>query len=103
MGDGYSGFAEGKNNPAMQDVHNVGPIPQGTYEIGEPFDTETHGPYVLRLMPTGPTNTFGRAGFLIHGDSVKAPGTASEGCIVLPRVVRDAVAKSGDNELKVIA
>ncbi len=26
---GYSGFDEGKNNPAMQAIHDVGPIPQG--------------------------------------------------------------------------
>jgi hypothetical protein len=29
---GYSGAGDGKNNPAFQRVHNVGPIPQGNVE-----------------------------------------------------------------------
>ena len=33
---GYSGHGEGKNNPAMQKVPNVGPIPVGKYTIGQP-------------------------------------------------------------------
>jgi len=58
---GYSGNAEGKNNPAMQDVHNVGPIPQGDWTVtGPPVDTTTHGPYVLKLNPASETQTFGR-------------------------------------------
>ena len=51
-GTGYSGFDNGKNNPAMQAVSNVGPIPQGSWTIvGPPFNSPDHGPYVLRLEP----------------------------------------------------
>lgn len=99
---GYSGAGEGKNNPAFEQVPNVGPIPRGTYEISPPFDTETHGPFVMRLLPVGPTYTFGRSGFLMHGDSVHAPGTASEGCVIMPRPIRERVASSQDNQLTVI-
>src|ERR1043166_9162735 len=35
---GYSGHAEGKNNPALQDHANLGPIPCGTYTVTAPFD-----------------------------------------------------------------
>ncbi len=103
IGHGYSGHGEGKDNPLLQDVANVGPIPQGIYSIGDPFDTETHGPFVLRLQPIGATNTHGRRGFLIHGDSIIKPGTASEGCIIMPRIVRETIASSEDKDLTVTA
>ncbi len=102
-GAGYSGFAEGKNNPAMQGIHDVGPIPVGSYQIGPPHDTPSHGPFVLALTPSAETNTFGRSGFLIHGDSVSNPGTASHGCIILPRALRQAIWDSGDHQIEVVA
>lgn len=101
VAEGYSGAGDGKNNPAMQDVPNVGPLPRGSYTIGEPSDTKTHGPYVLHLTPDPANEMFGRSGFLIHGDSVVHPGTASEGCIILPRKVREQVWDSGDRDLEV--
>lgn len=98
---GYSGFEAGKNNPAMQGEANVGPIPKGRYSIGERFDSETHGPIVMRLTPAEGTDTFGRSGFLIHGDSLRNPGEASHGCLILPRPVRIAIAQSADKSLEV--
>ena len=101
---GYSGAGLGKNNPEMQTVHNVGPIPQGDWTIaGPPINTPSHGPCVLKLEPAPSTNTFGRDGFLMHGDSVNSPGTASQGCIILPRSVREQVWNSGDTKLEVMA
>lgn len=98
---GYSGAGEGKNNPAAQETHNVGPIPRGNYTISGPHDTVTHGPYVLPLTPDPANEMFGRSAFLIHGDSVVHPGTASEGCIIMPRAVREQVWASGDTSLTV--
>jgi hypothetical protein len=46
---------------------------------------------------------FGRDGFLIHGDSVEHPGTASHGCIIMSRAIREAIAQSDDHELNVVA
>lgn len=100
---GYSGLGPGKNNTQKQSVPNVGPIPMGVWEIGTPRDTETHGPYVLPLTPDHETDTFGRSGFLCHGDSVKAPGTASHGCIIMPRTVREQIWHSGDHKLQVVS
>ena len=100
---GYSGGGEGKNDPSMQAVENVGPIPQGSWIIsGPPADTASHGPYVLTLTATNGTKTFGRSGFLMHGDSTAAPGTASQGCIIMPRIAREQVWNSGDTDLEVV-
>ena len=102
---GYSGAAGiGKNNPAEEDVKNVGPIPEGEYTIqGPPFDTPTHGPFVMRLIPKATNDMHGRSGFLMHGDSIKRPGTASQGCIIMGFAIRHAVWESGDRDLTVIA
>jgi len=101
VGTGYSGQGEGKNNPAMESVHNVGPIPKGRYVIEAPHDTSTHGPYVLTLSPDAANVMHERSGFLVHGDSLKAPGTASEGCIILARKLRERIWLSGDRQLEV--
>lgn len=104
VASGYSGAGEGKNNPEMQSVRNVGPIPQGDWTItGPPVNTAEHGPYVLRLTPQLGTEAFGRDGFLMHGDSKNAPGTASHGCVIMPRTVREQVWESGDRDLQVVA
>jgi hypothetical protein len=100
---GYSGRDQGKNNPQMEDVRDTGPIPTGTYKIGFPMTTTTHGPYVLALTPDPKNIMFNRAGFLIHGDSIKEPGTASHGCIILPRSARELIYQSGDHEIEVVS
>lgn len=100
VGSGYSGQPECKNDPNMCSVRDAGPIPPGLYTIGEPTDTKTHGPFVLPLTPDESNEMFGRSGFLIHGDSVSKPGTASHGCIIMPRAVREAIHASGDGELE---
>ena len=107
---GYSGgdcgaVPEAVNNPAFQAEANVGPLPTGYYSIGAPQDTVTHGPYALPLIPNSLNQMFGRSGFLIHGDSVVKPGqrAASEGCIILPKLVRQQIWESGDHDLQVVA
>jgi type VI secretion system (T6SS) effector TldE1-like protein len=101
---GYSGCDNGKNNPDMQAIHDVGPIPQGDWTIeGPPLDTPDHGPYVLKLEPAPSTNTFGRSGFLMHGDSKEHPGCASKGCVIMQRPIREQVWNSHDTDLEVVA
>ncbi len=100
---GYSGTGAGKNNPDMENVPNAGPIPRGDWTIaGPPADSKDHGPYVLKLNPAQETDTHGRSGFLMHGDSREHPGSASHGCVILPRAVREEVWKSGDRDLQVV-
>ena len=79
------------------------PFLLGKYTIGSPHDTLTHGPFVLPLQPDAGNQMFGRTGFLIHGDSVVEPGTASRGCIILSRAMRNDIALSGDKSLRVMS
>ena len=103
VGSGYSGSGLYENMPQAECLHNQGPIPKGLYHIGQPVNTVTHGPFVLPLTPDPGNEMFGRFGFLIHGDSVIEPGTASQGCIILPHEIREAIAISGDTDLQVKA
>lgn len=97
---GYSGTKKGRNNPEMEDVPNVGPIPKGSYMIGKfPIDHKKLGPYSIPLHRNSiPTN--GRSGFWIHGNNSK--NDASTGCIVLSRIARNHIIASGDNLLSVV-
>jgi hypothetical protein len=99
---GYAGKGRGKNSPSMQAAKAIGPIPQGMWKIGDVYNSKNTGPYTIILTPMNGTQTFGRSAFRIHGDSIKAPGTASKGCVILPRVIRERIIKSGDTFLKVI-
>ncbi len=101
-GMGYSGHGAGVNNPSMQDIKNVGPIPKGYYSIGPFFDDPEKGPIVCHLLPQPGTETFGRSGFMIHGDNHAMNHTASEGCIILIRPVREWLRDSNENVLEVI-
>lgn len=106
---GYSGKGRGKNNPALQGMAGIGPLPAGRYRIVRRYDSARVGPYALALDPVDavPGNDrhepTGRSAFRIHGDSVRQPGTASRGCIILPRAVRERIWTSGDRDLEVVA
>ncbi len=103
---GYAGIGEGLNNPGMQFVKNVGPICCGRYTIEKPHDLEggPHGPYVLALTPHPRNVMQGRDGFAMHGDKIDPPPkSASNGCIIEPRPVRERVSQSGDPDLLVVA
>lgn len=103
IGEGYSGDPGHKNNPDAQSLRNQGPIPVGDYTIGSPVNTLTHGPYVLPLYPDPKNLMWNRYGFLIHGDNVTEPGTASQGCIILARNLREMIWNSNDHILQVQA
>lgn len=98
---GYSGFGEAKNNQKFQSTRDIGPIPRGLWTIGEPYDSSRVGPFALPLLPSD-HDAFGRTEFLIHGDSIARPGTASRGCIILPRHIREFIHASNCRLLMVI-
>jgi Protein of unknown function (DUF2778) len=102
LGYGYSGNGVGKNNPEMERISNVGPIPRGRYRIGKPYTDEKLGPIVMHLDPFPETDDFGRSLFRIHGDSIDHPGNASDGCICLGRTLRTIITMSSDDVLDVI-
>lgn len=95
----YAGSVGYYNDPAQQCEKNKGPLPAGKYTIGNPFQHKTAGKYVLRLTAASSNNMCGRDGFLIHGDSIKEPGTASNGCIITSLTNRIAIHASKDTNL----
>ncbi len=113
VGHGYSGAGEGKNNPAMDHVENVGPTPRGWFTMAERLECTSlpcadchgqekhkHGPDVIRLIPDPENEMHGRAGFLCHGDNLTH--TASEGCIVQDHTTRMAMHQSADRRIQVV-
>ena len=102
MSIGYSGFGSGKNNPNEENIRNVGPIPEGFYDMEPPEDSPVHGPFAIPLMPDTENVMYGRSGFMCHGDSVERPGQASAGCIIQPRFAREAMWNSTDHRLQVV-
>lgn len=126
LGRGYAGHGSGINNPAMQAIPNVGPVPcgpnntDGEYTIGpllpntEPGPLRHLGTNVAQLIPSDEQAAFikllGREpfSFYIHGGVAGEPAvptegmpvpSASEGCIVLGRDLRMAVLQSEDRKL----
>jgi hypothetical protein len=84
---GYSGTGQGRNNPDIQDVPYVGPIPRGLWYWGTPFNQPGGmGQNVIPLIPA-PENTCRDTprncySFYAHGNDEE--DDASRGCIVLP-------------------
>lgn len=103
IASGYAGHGEGVNNPALQNIHQEGPLPCGIYTIGAPYHNPKTGVYTMNLVPDPGNVMFGRSDFRIHGDNGKGNRSASEGCPVFPHEVRTKVWESGDHTLKVIA
>lgn len=102
ISSGYSGNGRGKNNPSFQAAQGIGPIPRGMWSMVSVGDSPNTGPYTIVLAPNEGTDTLGRSEFRIHGDSIANPGSASHGCVILPRAVRETIWKSGDHVLEVI-
>lgn len=102
---GYAGGNGGKNpeatnNPDMQDVENMGPLPRGIYVMETPLKQSKLGPFAIPLTPHPMNEMFGRRGFYMHGDTTPA-GNASHGCIIMPRIVRRQCWDSIDHVIEV--
>lgn len=106
---GYSGHAEGINAPDMQHVRSIGPIPRGMWKITAPYNSDTTGPYTMKLLakdaaPGDDTHQpTGRGSFRIHGDNSKGDRSASHGCLIFSRTIREKIWNSGDHDLEVVA
>jgi hypothetical protein len=100
---GYAGHGPGVNNPAMQDQHDVGPLPQGRYTMTLLFNSPFTGLATIILEPNPANQMFGRSGFRIHGDNKDADQTASDGCIIAGHQPdRIAIWNAGDHDLEVL-
>lgn len=99
----WAGHGDGLNNPAMQEIHEVGPLPQGVYEV-RPWE-DNHpplGPMVAHLVQIE-GETFGRDAFYIHGPSSTHYMQESKGCIVVPHVMRQKVHDLAPDFIRVVA
>lgn len=103
---GYAGGNEGKNpeainNPDMCNVPRTGPLPPGLYTMQEPVEHSKLGPYAIPLSPDPSNQMFNRGGFYMHGDTTPS-GNASEGCIIMPRAIRERTYQSDDKQIRVV-
>ncbi|MGH9418143.1 MAG: tlde1 domain-containing protein [Terriglobales bacterium] len=104
-GIGYSGVDSALDDPVAQDESSAGPIPRGHWIIGRQQSHQlANGKHLIAAMRPSPAagNATKRTNFWIHGDTAAHNHTASEGCIILPRDVRDVIAASGDTQLQVV-
>jgi hypothetical protein len=93
---------EGKNNPLMQAIKSIGPIVCGVYRFGNPVLQSHLGPFAIPLFADRTNKMFGRGDFYCHGDTTPS-GNASQGCIIVPRVIREMMWKSLDHDLEVVS
>ena len=103
----YAGGGGGKNpeavnNHSMQDQKGVGPLPVGFYTFGGVVDHSQLGPCAITLIPDATNTMLDRGGFYCHGDNFSANQSASDGCIIAPRAVRDEIIASSDKQLAVV-
>jgi hypothetical protein len=103
VGTGYAGHDIGVDQPDLQSVPNIGPLPRGVYTIAPAIEDAHTGPLSMHLIPDVSNEMFGRGSFLIHGDNAQCNRTASEGCIIMQHDVRLKVSESVDRQLEVIA
>ncbi len=88
-----------RNNPSCQCIVSTGPLPQGTYTLGNMY-TFKSCINSYDLYPSSSNNMCGRSGFLIHCGGCS--GNPSAGCIVIESDATRYMIKSGAT-LKVIA
>jgi hypothetical protein len=85
---GYSGAPGHINATASEGLRSKGPIPRGLWRMVYFYQRHSRlGPVAIALKPEG-HKALGRSDFMIHADSIQRPGTASQGCIILPQAVR---------------
>lgn len=93
---GYAGAPGYVNETSSESLKNKGPLPRGGYSITLIYPRHAKfGPACCVLQPDTTNRMFGRSAFLIHADSIKNPGAASEGCIILDYKTR-LIFKVGD-------
>ena len=94
----YSGHGDGLNNPAMQAIPNIGPIPTGEYTLSPFFTHPRLGKLVARFMPKSDNDECHRSGIDLHGDNQYRDHTGSEGCVVMDEPYRLEISQSLDTD-----
>ena len=88
-----------RNNPSCQCIVSTGPLPQGSYTLGNMY-TFKSCINSYDLYPAAGNSMCGRSGFLIHCGGCS--GNPSAGCIVIESDATRYMIKSGAS-LKVVA
>lgn len=104
LGSGWAGNHAGLNNPRMDHVRMVGPLPRGIYTITKPVMHPRLGPFAMELIPDPSNEMHGRDDFWIHGASQnpKRYHQESMGCIIAMRPLREAIWATGCRHLEVV-
>lgn len=92
LGRGYSGHPPYVNDGTAEALVARGPIPRGSYRLVGPFNHVRLGPLVFFLDPAKTNKMHGRSGFFIHGDNEFGSQSASHGCVILSRAIREKLA-----------
>lgn len=98
---GYSGHGTSINDPDSEGFVGRGPIPRGVWKVGSPVSSDRMGPHCIPLSPVG-HDAYHRSGFYIHGDNRHGDRSASTGCIILDRNIREAITHLRIDVLEVI-
>ena len=106
-GVGYAGGncglnRQGINNPDMEGVKKIGPLPGGVYTRGTVVEGSHLGSFAIPLIPDPSNDMLGRSDFYMHGDKVNEPLCASEGCIIMPPNTRHWFYDCDDNQITVV-
>ena len=89
----YSGNDQWRDDPTAGGVVGHGPLPPGLYRIGPVYDDPHLGPHVMHLDPEG-WDGGGRTVIRCHGDNSRGDASASDGCLILPPALRQALSSS---------
>lgn len=102
LGRGYAGHPPHVNATDAEALVARGPVPRGGYKLVGPFNHVRLGPVVFYMEPDKGNQMFGRSGFFVHGDNQFGNQTASHGCIILSRAVRERMQTEGVRRLVVV-
>ena len=100
---GNNEIGQDMNNPDDQYIKDHGPVVQGFYTVQGPFNDPHLGPVSFKLIPDATNDMEGRGGFCIHGAEFAHPELSSDGCIILQRPARQAIADHHELRLQVVA
>ncbi len=102
QGVGYSGLkGVAQNNAKFEHIVAAGPIPRGLYAMAPARTSRRVGPLAIDLRPIL-HDALGRSALMIHGDNPRGDRSASNGCVILGRFIRQKLAKSRDREFEVV-
>lgn len=93
-----SGHDGATNISALEDMEDIGPIPRGTWQILNGFDSKSAGAKTIPILPLD-HKARNRTGFTLHGNIGRIPQANG---IAMPLSVRNKIDKSKDKVILII-